>query len=247
MQENKPKRFSWFAAIMLLLSGSLLCVHIYAYIRSLIEELFLRGYLHTALYDFKLLIDTVLFSVVIPLGLFLGCVFALKAKKRGVKIGLSIACVIVLLIHFIPAFFFNAIGSGIASYTEDMDDYGVFEQSVDSAMERYQLQDFFPDKELLQENAQYFYCYTYGVINEDYYIQLDAQFKSPDTYDCQKGKLMDMGMDTLEISGDTYYSLTYGTSGCVVTYFDEENQQISYYMFKTYGSSVEEILNAYKR
>lgn len=250
MQKNvKNNNQKLLNSVVLLLVGIVFLVYLYLFVVCVIVEPYKYNYLYIAVYDPMLLIVTILFSLILPLLLCLSCYFSLRIRKLSVKIITVIVCVVLLILLFLPNILLLGLGGGVASYTENIDNYGKFDNSVLTTLEKYLPEDFFPNKEFLHVNSRYSYYYEYGFLDENYSIQLDAQFISQNEYFFEQSRLMNL--ELISFSENTYYIFSntqqsivensqneFSECSVAVIHFNNSNQQIMYKVFRSENSAI---------
>lgn len=219
-------------------------IYLYMFVYGIVVEAYKRDYLYTAVHSPSLLIITILLSVVLPTLLCLGCWLSLKLKKLLSRIIVATICVLLLALWVIPNIVIIGFGGGIASYTENFDNYCKFDKSVNNTIGTYISDVFFPDKENLNANSRYCYYYDYGMLDEFYHIQLVTQIDDPNELYSEKVRISDIGM--ISFSENTYYlfhnthtnaeSSANNETGelcTAVVHFDNTKQQIMYFVFRS--------------
>ena len=247
-RRTKDKR-KWFDFVVLLLMSIAFFVYLSVFAVCVIAEPYVYDYLHIGIYDPLLFGTTVFLSLLLPLSLCIGCYFSLRIRKTGLKVGISIVCIVLMALWFLPNIVLLGGGGGIASYTTKLDDLGLFDHTVNTVIDNYLPRDFLPHKEILSEGSQYCYYYTYGMFVENYDIQLDAQFSSVEEYSTEKARLMNIQM--LPFSEEIFYlcnttehvllesSLGEDFGECVyaAVCFDDAKHQIIYKVFRGESSA----------
>ena len=248
LKKVKEKR-KWFDFVVLLLMSIAFFVYLCMFVVCVIAEPYMCDYLHISIYDPLLFLVTVFFSLLLPLFLCVGCYFSLRIRKNGLRVGISIVCIALMVLWFLPNIVLLGGGGGIASYTTKMDDFGVFDQTLNTVIDDYLPRAFFPRKEILSEGSQYYYYYTYGMFVENYDIQLNAQFSALEEYSAEKDRLMDIQM--ISFSEKTFYFCNairqavsesslgeeIGERVYAVVCFDDAKQQIIYKVFRSESSA----------
>ena len=233
METSKIKLAKWFKIMVLSLAGVLFLLHVFIFVLFNVTEKLKQDYLYLAVYDFEVFIITILITLVLPALVGLGCCFSLKIRRWPIKIFLVVVSLVLLAGMLFSSFFVQFGGGGIASYTEEMDDYGRYDSPVCRAVEACSLEGFFPDKEDLKESSQYRYFYDYGSIDEFYYIQLDAHFTA-EKYAAEKARLEHQYAEMVPFSEETLYQHFNIIPGGVVTAavcMDDAENRIFYKVF----------------
>lgn len=241
-KQTKDRR-KWFDFVCMILLSIALLLYLYMFVVCVIALPFQHNYLHTDIYDTILFWATVLLSLILPLSLCIGCYFSLKIKNNGLKVGVSIICITLLALWFLPNVVLLGGDGGIASYTTQLDDFGVFDQTVKVTIDNYLPENFFPCEEILDNESQYCYYYTFGSFREDYDIQLEAHIVGQEEYTAEKARLMNMQMT--EFSREKFYVCNtigqvvsesilgedFGERVYAVVCFDDLNRKITYRVF----------------
>ncbi len=240
-KNNSPK---WFNITITLLFITGFCFYLYLFFSETIIAAYKHNYIHLAIHDPLFLIITVLFSIVVPFLLSLCGWLSLKIKKQTVKITVCILCILALIMLFVPNLILLGFGGGLASYTESLDYYLVFDESVSNTLNKYLPNDFFPEKEVLNEYSEYNYFYEYGAIDENYIIELKRQIDDKNDYSLEQEHVR--SMELVAFSENTYYinytaqaivesSMNQNFCECstAVIHFNDSNQEIQYYVFRS--------------
>lgn len=247
-RRTKDKR-KWFDFVVLLLMSIVSFGYLSVFTVCVITEPYIYDYLHIGIYDPLLFWVTVFLSLLLPLFLCLGCYFSLQIRKTGLRVGISILCIVLMALWFLPNIVLLGGGGGIASYTTQLDDFGAFDHTVNTVIDNYLPRDFLPHKEILSEGSRYCYYYTYGMFVENYDIQLDAQFSTLEEYSAEKARLMDIQM--LPFSEEIFYLCNttehvlsesslgeeFGERVYAAVCFDDVKQQIIYKVFRSESST----------
>lgn len=240
METSKTKLAKWFKIVALSLAGVLFLLHVFIFVLFNVVEKLKQDYLYLAVYDFEVFIITILITLVLPALVGLGCCFSLKIQRWPIKIFLVVVSLVLLAGMLFSSFFVQFGGGGIASYTEEMGNYGGYDPLVSRAVEACSLEDFFPDQENLKESSRYRYFYDYGSIDELYSIQLDAHFTAEE-YAAEKARLEHQYTELVCFSEETLYQHFHKIPGGVVTAavcMDDAENRIFYTVFRSENESI---------
>lgn len=154
-------------------------------------------------------------GIVIPAVLCLSVFFILKKVQKNKKylILVSIIPIIILFVfnNFLSIGYFEFFAlAGFYSHTEDVSDFGVYDDVVAEIIEEYELNKFLPEEDLVKKYGKYDYRYEYFFFREHrFVIEIDIEFPDSDTYDKEVSRILSINSPT-EVTVDNIYCDYYG-------------------------------------
>lgn len=167
-------------------------------------EPFSLEYFHIG--NFTAVILPVVFGILLPLTLM---IFSIRRVKQGKGVLLLFIAVVLCAVITVPSGLLVTTGDCICSYTDDADDYGVYDNYVSERLAGYDGDELLPPQNAFGlSEYQYKYC-----ANDDcFYIYTVMHFDTRADYEAQTEKLAS-------------YELEYdGAYDCRVSSADETNQ-----------------------
>lgn len=181
-------------------------IHYYIFDFIKIDFLYLciKDYWETILFCFF----EILIGIIIPIVLFKAIItIQKKSIKKQIQLIILPIFVILLALNSFVWFIYSdlfALG-GFYSHTENVSDYGTYDNAVEEIITAYDLDEFLPDKSLVEKYGEYNYSFEYFIYRENIFvIETDIQFPDNDTYEKELNRLLSINSPTKVLVKNIY-------------------------------------------
>lgn len=167
------------------------------------------------------------FGIIVPSVLFFSISLIYKKsqeKKKNIML-VSVIPIIVLLVfnsfctNLYSEFFALA---GFYSHTDDVSDYGKYDEAVEKAVTKWNLEEFLPSEDLVKKYGEYDYQYEYFIYKEHIFmIEIDIRFPDSKTYDKEVKRILSINSPTEYIFDNVYCDFYGYNPDLKVKYYEE--------------------------
>lgn len=207
-------------------------IHLVLFIAFTFIENFKCNYRFFAICKIDVFTLILIVSIIIPLVLCACSILSVRIKKEVLSKIIHISCIVILYIWVVvTAIFTGFFRGGISSYTDKIDNYGLYDEYVSNSLKSYEIEDFLPDSSIITSDCKYSYNYNYGPFSENYRIETEVAFKSEETFQKELERLLND--DMIPRDKDRFYKVSFDEELYMVIIKNETNKTIKYYI--TYG------------